>query len=71
MDYGLSIIDMIIYPIDMVILDLDMGYGHMIWEMTGLIRSSPISIWDILSLWGPRSGIAWYTTRLRSKVRGF
>jgi len=43
-------IDMIIYHIDMVILDVDKGYGLMIWEMTVSIRSSPISIWNILSL---------------------
>ena len=42
---------MVIYQIDMVILDIDTGYGLMIWEMTVSIRSSPISIWDILSLW--------------------
>jgi len=41
---------MVIYHIDMVILDIDMGYRLMIWEMTVSIRSSPISIWDILSL---------------------
>ena len=35
----------------MVILDIDMGYGLMKWDMTVSIRSSPISIWDILSLW--------------------
>jgi hypothetical protein len=42
---------MVIYHIDMVILDIDMGddVRLMIWEMTGSIRSSPISIWDILS----------------------
>ena len=42
---------MIIYHTDMVILHIDMGYGLMIWEMKVSIRSSPISIWDILSLW--------------------
>jgi len=26
--------DEIIYHIDMVILDIDMGYGLMMWEMT-------------------------------------
>jgi len=41
---------MVIYHIDMVILDIDMGYGLMIWEMTVSIRSSPKSLWDILSL---------------------
>ena len=44
---------MVIYHIDMVILNIDMGYGLMIWEMTVSIRSSPISIWDILSLCNP------------------
>jgi hypothetical protein len=35
----------------MVIMHMDMGYGLLIWEMTVVwIRSSPISIWDILSL---------------------
>ena len=41
---------MVVCHIDIVILDIDMGYGLMIWEMTASIRSSPISIWDILSL---------------------
>jgi len=36
--------------ITFVTVDIDMGYGLMIWEMTVSIRSSPISIWDILSL---------------------
>jgi len=27
-----------------------MGYGPMMWEMTVSIRSSSVSIWDILSL---------------------
>jgi len=42
---------MIIHHIDMVILDIDMGYGLMIWEMTVYVSkwSSPISIWDIMS----------------------
>jgi hypothetical protein len=44
-------IDMVVYHIDMVILDNDMGYGLMIWEMTVSVCSSAISIWDILSLW--------------------
>ena len=52
---GLSILKMGyrygIWYIDMVILDINMGYGLMIWEMTVSIRSSPISVWDILSLW--------------------
>ena len=41
---------MVIHHIDMVILHIDMGYGLIIIEMTASIRSSPISIWDILSL---------------------
>jgi hypothetical protein len=35
----------------MVFLDIDMGYGLMIWEMTVSIGSSGGTIWDILSLW--------------------
>jgi len=54
--YGIWYIDTIIYHIDMVILDIDMGYGLMIWEMTVLIRSSSVSIWDILSLCALREG---------------
>jgi len=44
---------MVIYHIDMVIPDIDMGYGLMIWEMSVSIWSSrtSVSIWDILSLW--------------------
>ena len=38
--FGIRYIDMVIY---MVILDIDMGYRLMIWEMTVSIRSSPIS----------------------------
>jgi hypothetical protein len=38
---------MVIHHIDMVILDIDMGYGLMIWKMTVSIWSSVISIWDI------------------------
>jgi hypothetical protein len=41
---------MVIYHIDMVILDIGMGYGLMIWEMSVSMRSVSISIWDILSL---------------------
>jgi hypothetical protein len=43
----------VIYHIDMVILDVDMGYGLlvMVWEMTVSIRSSSVLTWDILSLW--------------------
>jgi len=48
--------DMVIYHIDMVILDIDMGYGLMIWEMTVSIWLSPISNWDILSLCSPGGG---------------
>ena len=53
---GLSIWDMVstwayTHHIDMVILDIDMGYGLMKREMTVSILSSWISIWDILSLW--------------------
>jgi len=40
----------VIYHIDMIIPDIDMGYGLMIWEMIGSIWSSSITIWDILSL---------------------
>jgi hypothetical protein len=50
MEYGIRVVDMVIHHIDMVILDIDMGYGISIWEMTVSIRSSWISIWDILSL---------------------
>jgi hypothetical protein len=42
---------MVIYYIDMVILDIDMGYGPMIWEMTESMWSSAVSIWDMFSLW--------------------
>jgi len=45
--YGKWYIDMVINHIDMIILDIDMGYGLMIWEMSVSIRSSPISIWDM------------------------
>ena len=41
---------------DMVILDIDMGNWRMIWEMTVSIWSSPISIWDILSIWALARG---------------
>ena len=51
---------MVIHHIDMVILDIDMGYGLMIWEMTVSIWSSSISIWDFLSpcLGGERARLA-------------
>jgi len=52
--YGIWYIDMVIFHIDMAILDVDRRHGLMIWEMTVSIRSSAISIWDILSLWAPR-----------------
>jgi len=48
--YGIRYTDMVIYHIDMVILDIDMGCGLMIWEMTVWIWSSSISIRNILSL---------------------
>jgi len=41
---------MVIYHLDMVILDIETGYGLIKWEMMVSIRSSAISIWDILSL---------------------
>jgi len=54
MGYGTAIWDtvyhLVIYYIDMVVLDIDMGHGLMIWEITISIWSSPISMWDILSL---------------------
>ena len=42
--YGMWVIDMFIYHIDMVIVDIDMGYGLMICEMTISMWSS----WRIL-----------------------
>ena len=48
--YRIWYIDRVIYHIVMVILDIDMGYGLMIWEMTISIWSSWRSIWDNLSL---------------------
>jgi len=33
-------------------MGIDMGYGLMIWEMTVSIRSSSISVWDVMSLRG-------------------
>jgi hypothetical protein len=47
--FGIRYIDMVIYHIGMVILDIDRGYGLMIWEMTVLIWSSWRSTWDISS----------------------
>jgi hypothetical protein len=32
--FGTWFIDMVIYHIDIIIRDIDMGYGLMIWEMT-------------------------------------
>ena len=32
--FGIRYIIMVIYHIDMVILDIDMGHGLMIWEIT-------------------------------------
>ena len=58
-------IDMIIYHIDTVVLGIHMGYGLMMWEMTVSIWSSPISIWEILSLWSLPPG-----ARLRTRWRG-
>jgi len=52
--YGKWYITMVIHHIDMIILDIDMGYGLMIWEMTVSIWSSPISIWHVLSLLNPQ-----------------
>jgi len=48
--FEIRYVDMVIYRIDMVILDIDMGYELMIWKMTVSIRSSPMSIWNVLSL---------------------
>ena len=48
--YGMWYIDMVVYHIDMVVLDIAMGYRVRIWEMTASIRSSWISIRDIVSL---------------------
>jgi len=42
---------MVTYHIDMVMLDIDLGCGLMISEMTVLIWSSSISTWDILTVW--------------------
>jgi len=36
--FGIRFVDMDIYHIDMVIPDIDMGYGIMTWEMTVSIR---------------------------------
>jgi len=47
--YGILVIDIVIHHIDKIILDIDFGYGLMIWEMTVSIWSSWKSIWAILS----------------------
>ena len=47
--YGIWYVDMVFSHIDMIILDIEMGYGLMIWEMTVSIRSFSVSIWVILS----------------------
>jgi hypothetical protein len=47
---------MVIYHIDMVILDVDMGYGLMVCEMIVSIWSSSTSTWDALSLWPWKEG---------------
>jgi hypothetical protein len=45
--YGIWGIDVIIFHIDRVILDIDLGYGLKTWEMTLSTWLSSISIWDI------------------------
>ena len=42
--YGIWYIDMDIHHMDMVILDIEKGFGISIWEMTVSIWSSTISI---------------------------
>jgi hypothetical protein len=42
-------INMAISRVNLVIQDIDMGYGLMIWEMTVSIWSSSVSTWGILS----------------------
>jgi len=63
--YGIWDIDMVIYHTDMVILDIDMEYGLIMCEMKVSIRSSSISIWDILLLCLPGA-----TRRTRGAPRG-
>ena len=46
-----------------------MGYERMIWEMTASIRSSPISIWDVLSLWGKVLGCQFHQRRKKTGDR--
>jgi len=60
--YGMRYIDTVIHHIDEVILDINMGCGISIWQMTVSILSSWISIWDILSLWCLISKLAISTT---------
>jgi hypothetical protein len=43
--------DMVIHHIHMVCMNIEMGYGLILWEMTVSIWSSGILISDILSLW--------------------
>jgi len=45
--FRIRYINMVIYHIDMGILDIGMGYGLMMWEMTVSIRSSSMSVWDM------------------------
>jgi hypothetical protein len=42
--YRIRYIDMVLYHIAMVIMDIDMGYDVMIWKMTVSIWLSSISI---------------------------
>ena len=54
--YGISIwLSTVCAYIDMVILDIDVEYGLMMWEMKVSIWSFCKSIWDILSLWSCRN----------------
>jgi hypothetical protein len=45
--YGIWANDVGDDSIDTVILDVGMGYGRMMWQMTVSIWSSWISIWDM------------------------
>ena len=52
--YGIWYIDMVIHHIDMVILDIDMGYKTSIWEMTVSILFVMLDIdMGYLVLWLP------------------
>jgi hypothetical protein len=43
---------MVIYHIAVVILDIDMGSGLMIWEMTVSIWEMTVSMWEMtVSIW--------------------